>query len=174
MSTVDLHDQVVAITGGARGIGLATATSLARRGARVAIGDLDASGAQAAAQRTGGGALGLALDVTQRESFELFLDEVEGRLGTIDVLVNNAGIQHVGLFADERDASTAAQFAVNIGGVVLGTKLALARMLPRGHGHIVNLASVAGKVASPGGATYSATKHAVVGLSESLRAELRA
>jgi NAD(P)-dependent dehydrogenase (short-subunit alcohol dehydrogenase family) len=173
MSNVDLQDRVVAITGGARGIGLATATALARRGARVAIGDLDAGAAQTAAQQIGAGTLGLPLDVTQRASFEAFLDEVEDALGALDVLVNNAGIQHVGLFADESDASTAAQLAVNIGGVMTGTKLALARMRRRGHGHIVNLASVAGKVASPGGSTYAATKHAVVGLSESLRGELR-
>jgi NAD(P)-dependent dehydrogenase (short-subunit alcohol dehydrogenase family) len=169
----DLQDRVVAITGGARGIGLATATALARHGARVAIGDLDAGAAQTAAQRIGAGALGLALDVTKRASFEAFLDDVEESLGPLDVLINNAGIQHVGLFADESHAATAAQLAVNVGGVMTGTKLALVRMRPRGHGHIVNLASVAGKVASPGGSTYAATKHAVVGLSDSLRGELR-
>jgi short-subunit dehydrogenase len=88
-------------------------------------------------------------------------------------MVNNAGIQHVGLFADETDASTDIQIAVNLSGVLSGTKLALARMRRRGRGHIVNVASIGGKIASPGGATYSATKHAVVGLSESLRGELR-
>ena len=88
-------------------------------------------------------------------------------------MVNNAGLQHVGLFADETDASTDIQIAVNLGGVLTGTKLALARMRPRGRGHIVNVASIGGKIASPGGATYSATKHAVVGLSESLRWEYR-
>jgi NAD(P)-dependent dehydrogenase (short-subunit alcohol dehydrogenase family) len=172
-SKVDLRNTVIAITGGARGIGLAAATELAERGARVAIGDLDADAARAAARQLGNDALGLALDVTQPASFAAFLDEVEQELGPLDVLINNAGIQHVGLFADETPAATAAQLAVNLGGVLTGTKLALSRMRPRGHGHIVNVASVAGKVASPGGSTYAATKHAVVGLSESLRGELR-
>ena len=172
-SKVDLRNTVVAITGGARGIGLAAATVLAQRGARVAIGDLDADAARAAARQLGNDALGLALDVTQHSSFVSFLDDVERELGPLDVLINNAGIQHVGLFADEAAAATAAQIAVNLGGVLTGTKLALARMRPRGRGHIVNVASVAGKIASPGGSTYAATKHGVVGLSESLRVELR-
>jgi len=177
MSTRTAHlnprGKVVAITGGARGIGLATANAFAQRGALVAIGDLDAAGARVAAERIGRGAIGLALNVTDRASFESFLNEVERRLGPLDVMVNNAGIQHVGLFADETDASTDIQIAVNLGGVLTGTKLALARMRPRGRGHIVNVASIGGKIASPGGATYSATKHAVIGLSESLRGELR-
>jgi NAD(P)-dependent dehydrogenase (short-subunit alcohol dehydrogenase family) len=170
---IDLRGKVVAITGGARGIGLATANAFAQRGALVAIGDLDAAGARAAAERIGRGATGLALDVTDRVGFESFLNEVEHRLGPLHVMVNNAGIQHVGHFADETDAYTDIQVAVNLGGVLTGTKLALARMRPRGRGHIVNVASIGGKVPSPGGATYSATKYGVVGLSESLRGELR-
>ncbi|MDT5347561.1 MAG: hypothetical protein QOH91_848 [Mycobacterium sp.] len=167
----DLRGKVVAITGGARGIGLATANAFAQRG--VAVGDLDAAGARLTAERIGTGAIGLALDVTDRASFESFLNELEHRLGPLHVMVNNAGIQHVGTFEDETNASTDIQVAVNLGGVLNGTQLALGRMRSRGRGHIVNVASVAGKIASPGGATYSATKHAVVGLSESLRGELR-
>jgi len=141
----ELHGKVIAITGGARGIGLATANAFARRGAVVTIGDLDAADARVAAEGIGSQAIGLALDVTDRASFESFLNAVEHRLGPLDVMVNNAGIQHVGLFADESDASTDIQIAVNLGGVLTGTRLAHARMRPRGRGHIVNVASVAGR-----------------------------
>src|SRR5258707_12338700 len=91
---LDLRGKIVAINGGARGIGLATANAFARRGALVAIGDLDAAGARVAAEGIGKNAIGLALDVTDRASFESFLSEVEHRLGSLDVMVTNAGIQH--------------------------------------------------------------------------------
>jgi NAD(P)-dependent dehydrogenase (short-subunit alcohol dehydrogenase family) len=169
-----LTGKVVAITGGARGIGRATAATLAARGAQVAIGDLDAALTERAADELGGGVVGLALDVTSRDSFTGFLDEVERRLGPLDVLVNNAGIQPVGEFARERDPVTARVLDVNLGGTALGCKLALERLLPRDTGHIVNLASALGRTAVPGGASYCASKYAVVGLTEALRAELAA
>src|SRR5689334_1464809 len=90
--------RVVAITGAARGIGLATAEALARAGARVAIGDLDGGIAAESAEAIGGGAIGLALDVTDRDSFASFLDTAAEQLGPIDVLVNNAGVLFVGPF----------------------------------------------------------------------------
>lgn len=166
-----LNGKVAAITGAARGIGRATATALVGAGARVAIGDLDAELARATAGELGGGAIGLGLDVTDRGSFERFLDEVERELGPLDVLVNNAGIMHLGRFVEEDDAATLRQIDVNLLGVILGTRLALPRLTGRGAGHVVNIASSAGKVGVPGGATYSATKHAVVGLTEAVRAE---
>jgi NAD(P)-dependent dehydrogenase (short-subunit alcohol dehydrogenase family) len=169
-----LTGKVVAITGGARGIGRATAAALAARGAQVAIGDLDAALTERSADELGGGVVGLALDVTSRDSFTGFLDEVERRLGPLDVLVNNAGIQPVGEFARERDPVTARVLDVNLGGTALGCKLALERLLPRDTGHIVNLASALGRTAVPGGASYCASKYAVVGLTEALRAELAA
>jgi len=168
-----LSGKVVAITGGARGIGRATAAALVRKGARVAIGDLDAELAERTAAELGGGTLALALDVTERASFEAFLEEVERQLGPLDVLVNNAGIMLLSRFAEETDAAAARQIDINLHGVITGSKLALARFLPRRTGHLVNIASTAGKAGVPGGATYSATKHAVVGLTEAIRHEVR-
>jgi NAD(P)-dependent dehydrogenase (short-subunit alcohol dehydrogenase family) len=168
-----LDGQVVAITGGGRGIGRATAAALIAKGARVAVGDIDAQMAERTAAELGSGTVGLSLDVTDKASFTSFLDEVESRLGPLDVLVNNAGIMPVGPFVDESDAATAKLVEINIMGVIIGSKLALQRFRPRGRGHIVQLASIAGKGGFPGGATYCATKHAVVGFTEALRAELR-
>jgi NAD(P)-dependent dehydrogenase (short-subunit alcohol dehydrogenase family) len=168
-----LNGKVVAITGGARGIGKATATALVRKGCRVAIGDLELELAEQAATGLGGGTIALPLDVTDRGSFAKFLDETERQLGPVDVVVNNAGIMPVTALVDEPDASIKRQLDINIYGVIVGTQLAIERMRPRGGGHIVNIASQAGKTALPGIATYSGTKHAVVGISEAVRAELR-
>jgi NAD(P)-dependent dehydrogenase (short-subunit alcohol dehydrogenase family) len=168
-----LSGKVVAITGGARGIGKATAAALVRKGCRVAIGDLDLPLAERTAAELGGGTIAVALDVTDRASFAAFLDEAERQLGPLDVLVNNAGIMPVTPFAEESTESIRRQVDINLHGVIAGSQMAIGRMRPRGSGHIVNIASQAGKGGVPGIATYSATKHAVVGLSEAIRAELR-
>jgi NAD(P)-dependent dehydrogenase (short-subunit alcohol dehydrogenase family) len=168
-----LSGKVVAITGGARGIGKATATALVRKGCRVAIGDLDLPLAEQTATALGGRTIALPLDVTDRSSFVAFLDEAERQLGPIDVVINNAGIMPVTPLVEEADDSIRRQLDINIYGVIVGTQLAIERMRPRGSGHIVNIASQAGKAALPGIATYSGTKHAVVGVSEAVRAELR-
>jgi NADP-dependent 3-hydroxy acid dehydrogenase YdfG len=167
-----LAGQVVAITGGARGIGRATAAALIAQGARIAIGDIEAPLAERTAEELGAGTIGLALDVTDRASFAAFLDEVERRLGPLDVLINNAGIMPIGSFVDESDATAKRMIDINLHGVIFGSKLALERFLPRNRGHLVQIASAAGKAGFPGGATYCATKHAVVGLSEAVRAEV--
>ena len=146
--------------------------SLAREGVRVAIADLDGAVAEQAAAEVGGGAIGLALDVTDRPAFTAALDDIERRLGPIDVLVNNAGIMPIGPFEEETDATAIRQLELNLHAVIHGSKEAMRRMKPRGTGHIVNVASIAGKFGAPGGATYSACKHGVVGLSESIRGEL--
>jgi NAD(P)-dependent dehydrogenase (short-subunit alcohol dehydrogenase family) len=168
-----LNGQVVAITGGARGIGKATATALVRKGCRVAIGDIDTALAEETADALGGGTVALAVDVTDRDSFAGFLDEAERQLGPLDVVINNAGIMPVTPFAEESVESLHRQIDINLHGVITGTQFAIDRMRPRRTGHIVNIASQAGKGALPGIATYSATKHAVVGLSEGVKGELR-
>jgi NAD(P)-dependent dehydrogenase (short-subunit alcohol dehydrogenase family) len=168
-----LTGEVVAITGAGRGIGRATAAALLAAGARVAIGDIEPGLAARTAAELGSGALGLELDVTDARSFAAFLDAAEAELGSLDVIVNNAGIMPVGPFESESEATARRLVDVNVHGVILGSKLALQRFVPRGRGWIVNIASVAGKGGFPGGATYCATKHAVAGLSETLRAEYR-
>src|SRR3954467_3785195 len=168
-----LTGQVAAITGGARGIGRAMAERFLRDGMRIAIGDLDIETARKTAEELGRGTVAIELDVTRRESVQNFADEVERQLGPIDVFVNNAGIMPVGRFIDEDDASAHRQMHINGHGVSYGCQAALDKMLPRNRGHIVNVPSQAGKFGIPGIATYVATKHAVVGLSEALRGELR-
>jgi NAD(P)-dependent dehydrogenase (short-subunit alcohol dehydrogenase family) len=161
---------VVVITGGGQGIGAATASALSRLGARVVIGDLD----QVRAEKTAGelDAEALPLDVTDIRGFTEFLDEVERRHGRIDVLVNNAGIMPLAALEEESDATTRRQLEINLHAVIHGTREAMKRMRPRRSGHIVNVASFAGKAGFPGAATYCATKHAVVGLSEAVHLEL--
>ena len=171
--TDSLAGRVVAVTGGARGIGAAIAAEVVRRGGRVAIGDLDEPAAAATAAELGERAAGFVLDVTDSASFASFLDAAEERLGPLDVLVNNAGIMWVGRFDEEPEPVALKQFDVNLHGVVRGMKLAAVRMRARGRGHIVNVASSASKIGPPGEATYCASKHAVYGYSVAVREELR-
>ena len=160
-----LTGQVAAITGGARGIGKATAEAFVREGVKVAVGDLDVAAVS--------GAIALELDVSDRASFERFLSDTERELGPIDVLVNNAGILHLGEFVEEQDAMTRRVIDVNVHGVLNGMKLGLPAMIARGSGHVVNVASSAGRYGVPWAATYCGTKFFVVGVSEAVRAELR-
>lgn len=165
--------RVVAITGGARGIGLATAHTFAGRGDRVVIGDLDVELARRSAAALPGEAAALPLDVTDKASFEAFLDGAESRgFGPVDVLVNNAGVMLTGDFLTESESTVDKMLAINLGGVITGSKLAATRFAARGGGHIVNVASMAGVAGFPGVASYCATKFGVVGLSAALREEL--
>lgn len=168
-----LSGKVAAITGGARGIGRETARAFIAKGIKVAIGDVDLAAAQQTGTELGGDTIALALNVTDRASVARFVDETEGHLGPLDVFVNNAGIMPLGRFIDEDDASAQRMIAINVNGVLYGMKEALPRFLARNTGHVVNIASAAGKAGFPGGATYCGTKHFVVGVSESVRAELR-
>jgi len=168
-----LAGETAAITGAARGIGRVTAEALLRQGMRVAIGDLDLDAALQTASELGPSAVAVALDVTDRPSFYEFLNIAEEQLGPVDVLVNNAGIMPIGPFLEEDDATAQRVLDINVHGVILGMKLALPRMIGRGSGHVVNIASQAGKYGFPGGATYCASKAAVINLSRAVRKEMR-
>jgi NAD(P)-dependent dehydrogenase (short-subunit alcohol dehydrogenase family) len=168
-----LAGKVVAITGGARGIGRTTAQACVHAGMKVAIGDVDPQAAQETAAELGPSALALALDVTDPASFRAFLDGVDERLGPLEVLINNAGIMPIGPFLDESDVCARRILDINVHGVINGMKAALPGMMARGHGHIVNIASQAGKYGFPGGATYCASKAAVINLSRAVRKEVR-
>ena len=168
-----LAGETAVISGGARGIGRCTAESLLRQGMRVALGDVDLSTARQTASELGPSTVALELDVTDRASFHAFLNDAEEQLGPVDVLVNNAGIMPLGPFLDEDDATAQRIMDINVHGVIHGMKEALPRMLARGSGHVVNIASQAGKYGFPGGATYCASKAAVINLSRAVRKELR-
>lgn len=166
-----IEGRAVIITGGARGIGRATLDRLARQGARVAIGDLDADLVAEVVGEYDDNVTGARLDVTDPASWAAFLDEV-AHLGPFDVLVNNAGIMPLGPLLEESDATTKAIIDVNLYGVIFGTKAVGPSMAANGGGHIINVASAVGRVALANGATYSASKFAVVGFTEALRQEL--
>lgn len=178
-----LVGRTAAITGGARGIGKETARAMLREGMKVAIGDLDVRVAEVTAAELrdalpGRGGVGVevrayALDVVDRDSVREFVEAVERDLGPIDVFDSNAGIMPLGTFLDETDDSTRRQVDINVMGVVNCAKEILPRFVERRRGHLVNVASMAGKAGVPGAATYCGTKHFVVGLSEAIRGELQ-
>jgi len=167
-----IRNKVIVITGGARGIGLATAKTLHRLGAKVAIGDVDEAKLKESATDLGLDVYG-KLDVTDPESFRSFLDDVERQLGPLDVLINNAGIMPAGKVIDEPETVTRRILDINVYGVILGSKLAAQRMVPRRSGHVINVASLAGETPTPGLATYCASKYAVLGFTDSARIEYR-
>ncbi len=174
-----MADRVIAgrlawVTGGARGIGLSTARALVAEGLRVVLTDIDADAVDGAAVDLGGadrGVLAVALDVTDAVAFGEAVERVQRTEGGIDILINNAGIMPVGPFLEQDPYMDDRQIAINLGGVIAGMRAVLPGMLARRRGHVVNIASVAGKMGIPGIATYCATKHAVVGLTEAVRQE---
>lgn len=162
----------IAITGGARGIGLATAKLAAERGHRVAIGDIDGEAARAAASGIEGAA-GFELDVRDRDSFRSFLDGAEAELGApLDSLVNNAGVMLLGPVGELGPERARRMVEINLIGVINGTQLALERFRRQGGGKVVNVASTAGEWGIRGASVYSATKFGVIGFSEAVRQEL--
>ncbi|MGH3551604.1 MAG: SDR family NAD(P)-dependent oxidoreductase [Mycobacterium sp.] len=166
--------KVAFVTGGASGIGAALATKLVDKGAEVWLADRQVGAAQELAQRlnsVGGKAHAIELDVRSFPSFERAVAEAVQQSGRIDYLFNNAGIGVGG----EIDSYTLDDwndvFDVNLRGVVHGIQAVYPIMIGQQSGHIVNTASMAGLVASPSSASYTATKHAVVAISKTLRVE---
>ena len=171
MNKREIAGRTVIVTGAARGIGEATARLLAEEGARVVLGDLDEALVQQTAAAIGRGSVAARLDVTKPESWRAFLDETASA-GPVDALVNNAGIMPLGSVLKEPDELARTIVDVNLHGVINGTKAVAPGMVERGRGHILNVASAVGRLAVPDGATYSASKFAVVGFTEATRAEL--
>ncbi|MFD1814245.1 SDR family oxidoreductase [Rhodococcus gannanensis] len=170
MKGIDLEGRVAVVTGGARGIGRATARALRDAGAKVAIGDVDATQTALTADELG--IVGVRLDVTDSASVESFLDEVESMLGPVDVWINNAGIMPIGSVLEQDDNIVRRAIDINVLGVMNGARSAARRMVTRSGGRIVNVASVAGRMPAPGMAVYTGTKFAVVGFGDALDAEL--
>lgn len=164
------------VTGGASGIGRALAEALADRGCEVVLADLQIEQAEevaAAIRAAGGRATAARLDVTDYAGFEQLVQDTVNRTGRLDYLFNNAGISH-GMGAGARHyriEDWRSVIDVNLGGIVNGVQATYNVMIEQGFGHIVNTASMAGLVPSPGTTSYVTTKHAVVGLSNNLRAE---
>jgi NAD(P)-dependent dehydrogenase (short-subunit alcohol dehydrogenase family) len=169
-----IRGKTIAITGAARGIGFATATALLKRGARVVIGDRDVALEESAVAKLSnlGPVSGYPLDVTDAESFATFLDKARADGGgRIDVLINNAGVMPIGPFLDNADQAIRSTIEVNLYGVINGCRLALPDMVARRDGHIINIASLAGMLPTPGLAVYCGSKFAVVGLTTALADE---
>ena len=172
----ELAGKVALVTGAGAGIGRASALALARAGAAVCVSDIDGDGAQETAQRiteAGGKAISLTCDVTEAEDVGDMVAAAVEAYGRLDAAVNNAGI--AGSFEDRLHEADEAMFervlAVNLRGVWHCMKAELAVMLERGGGSIVNVASVAGLIGAPKAAAYTASKHAVVGLTRSAALE---
>jgi NAD(P)-dependent dehydrogenase (short-subunit alcohol dehydrogenase family) len=175
-----LAGRTALITGGASGIGLRMARAFVEAGLKIAVADINEAALQAAGAALPGLGAALKLDVTRSAEWERALDTVEAALGPVEILCNNAGVGQ-GRFTDGREIAVAEMpealwrmvLEINTTGTFLGARSVLPRMLARRQwGHIVNTASTGGLMAPGGIAAYCASKFAVVGLSESLRAEL--
>jgi NAD(P)-dependent dehydrogenase (short-subunit alcohol dehydrogenase family) len=169
---VNLQDRVAVVTGAGSGIGRAIAHAMAARGARVAALDLDEARARATAaaiDQTGGAAVALQGDVSRAADVDRAITAAVKALGSLDIMVNNAGVLDAYLDVHDIDEATWRRVIdIDLTGVFLGCKRALQEMLPRGHGRIVNMASVAGLNGTGGGAAYVAAKHAVIGLTRQM------
>jgi short-subunit dehydrogenase len=171
---MQLSGSVAVVTGASSGIGEATSIAHSKRGAKVVLAARRVERLELLAARireAGGTALALACDVGDPEQLAALPAVVNEAFGPTDILVNNAGIPGGGEFTDLSYEQIELVVRVNVLGVMYGTRAFLPGMVRRGHGHIVNVASLAGRYATPGASVYTATKHAVVAFSESLNYE---
>lgn len=172
---MDLRGKVAAVTGAARGIGEATAIEFARRGCDIAVSDIDGDGVEETAEqarRFGVEASARELDVSDREGVHAWADEVAEEFGQVNFIVNNAGVSVTGTIENISYEDFEWLMNINFWGVINGTKAFLPHIRRAGKGRVVNISSAFGLVASPTQSAYNASKFAVRGFTESLRAEL--
>lgn len=172
---LDLNGKIALITGGAGGLGLATARALGREGMIVALWDNNGERIESAIENltaNGVTAKGWVVDVTDPTAVRATATKVEAELGPVFLLDNNAGVHSPGDFLQSTDHDNQRQIAVNLNSYLYCSQAFIPGMIARGEGHVVMIASAAGLLGVPGMAVYSATKHAVVGFAESLRLEL--
>lgn len=167
----DVRDRTVLVTGAGRGIGRLLAVELAERGARLVLWDVDDDAVESAAKACGA-AGAYCCDVSDRQAVYAMAGRVRREVGDVDVLVNNAGVVNGQPFLSLDDADVERTFAVNVLALYWTTKAFLPRMIERGSGHLVTMASAAGLVGVARQSDYSASKHAAVGFDQSLRVEL--
>ena len=172
----NIEGKVVVITGASSGLGEATALHLSALGAKLVLGARRLDRINALADKltsAGGKAIALETDVTQRDQVKTLVETAVKTYGRIDVMINNAGLMPQSLLESLMVDDWDRMIDVNIKGVLYGIAAALPHMKTQKSGHIINVSSVAGHKVGPGGAVYSATKHAVLALSEGLRQEIK-
>jgi NADP-dependent 3-hydroxy acid dehydrogenase YdfG len=172
--TIDLSSKVVAVTGASSGIGEATALACAQAGAAVSLAARRADRIEALAERiteAGGRAIAIPTDVGDESQARAFVERTHSELGRLDVLVNNAGVMLLGPIENAPTEEWRRMIEANVFGVLYCTHAALGLMREQGSGHIVNVSSVAGRVARAGSGVYNLTKFGVGAFSESLRQE---
>ncbi|PIC69460.1 3-hydroxybutyrate dehydrogenase [Sporosarcina sp. P16b] len=161
-----VQDKVLLITGAAQGIGFEISKAFAEAGAIVVLTDLNEEKVKEAAGVLGGSAMGLACDVTKEEDIQHAIDEAIARFGRIDILINNAGLQHVAKLEDFPTARFELLVQVMLTAPFIATKLVLPHMKQQKFGRILNMASINGLVGFAGKAAYNSSKHGVIGLTK--------